>query len=332
MPQIIEWVNAGTDDIVWRYPIEDITWGAQLVVHEYETAVFFRDGKSYDSFGPGRHTLTTLNLPLLTTLLSRILGFQRTPFKANVIFVSTKQFAGKFGNKAQTTELAPLMTFGSFWFKVEDASLFVNEVVGGQNAYSTPDVNNFLRGFINEKMIDVLSKYDLRTVFTKLDETSNEVKANLVDYFKRVGVQMIDLKFEGIDTTPEFRDRLFWLKSGGVAPEEVIRMETVKDAAASLGKSTGGGAAFGAGMVLVPPLFQTMSSGTGMSVALVACPNCQAHIPSTSKFCPNCGQNISAAPAQPTNVPVREVSKVRHSRAGRRKLLPKLRHKARLTI
>ena len=135
------------------------------------------------------------------------------------------------------------------------------------------------------------------------------MKANLVDYFKRVGVQMIDLKFEGIDTTPEFRDRLFWLKSGGVAPEEVIRMETVKDAAASLGKSTGGGAAFGAGMVLVPPLFQTMSSGTGMSVALVACPNCQAHIPSTSKFCPNCGQNISAAPAQPTNVPVKKCPK-----------------------
>ena len=309
MPQIIEWVNAGAEDIVWRYPIEDITWGAQLVVHEYETAVFFRDGKSYDSFGPGRHTLTTLNLPLLTTLLSRVLGFQRTPFKANVIFVSSKQFAGKFGNKAQTTELAPLMTFGSFWFKVEDASLFVNEVVGGQNAYSTPDVNNFLRGFINEKMIDVLSKYDLRTVFTKLDETSNEVKANLVDYFKRVGVQMVDLKFEGIDTTQEFRDRLFWLKSGGVAPEEVIRMETVKDAAASLGKSTGGGAAFGAGMVLVPPLFQTSASGTGMSVALIACPNCQAHIPSTSKFCPNCGQNISAAPAQPSNVPVRKCPK-----------------------
>ncbi len=309
MPQIIEWVSAGADDIVWRYPIEDITWGAQLVVHEYEVAVFFRDGKSYDSLGPGRHTLTTLNLPLLTTLLSRVAGFQRTPFKAYVIFISTKQFAGKFGNRAQTTELAPLMTFGSFWFKVEDASIFVNEVVGGQNAYSTSDVNSFLRGFINEKMIDVLSKYDLQTVFTKLDETSNEVKANLVDYFKRLGVQMVDLKFEGIDTTPEFRDRLFWLKSGRVAPEEVIRMETVKDAAASLGKSTGGGAALGAGMVLIPPLFQTTPNATGMSVALVACPNCQAHIPSTSKFCPNCGQNMTTTSTQPSNVPVRKCPK-----------------------
>jgi len=309
MPQVIEWLNAGADDVVSRYPSEDITWGAQLVVHEYENAVFFRDGKSYDTLGPGRHTLTTLNLPLITGVLSRVAGFQRTPFKANVIFVSTKQFAGKFGNRAQTTELAPLMTFGSFWFKVEDASLFVNEVVGGQNAYSTPDVNNFLRGFINERMIDILSKYDLQTVFTKLDETSNEVKANLVDYFKRLGVEMVDLKFEGIDTTPEFRDRLFWLKSGRVAPEEVIRMETVKVAAAELGKSPGGGAAFGAGMVLVPPLFQTTPSGAGMSIALIVCPNCQAHIPSTSKFCPNCGQNMTSTQAQPSNVPVRKCPK-----------------------
>jgi membrane protease subunit (stomatin/prohibitin family) len=309
MPQIVEWASAGPDDIVWRYPSEDITWGAQLVVHEYENAVFFRDGKSYDTLGPGRHTLTTLNLPLLTSVLSRITGFQNTPFKANVIFISTKQFAGKFGNRAQTTELAPLMTFGSFWFKAEDASIFVNEVVGGQNAYSTPDVNNFLRGFINEKMIDVLSKYDLQTVFTKLDETSNEVKANLTDYFKRLGVQLIDLKFEGIDTTPEFRDRLFWLKSGRMAPEEVLRMETVKEAAKELGKSPGGGAALGAGMVLVPPLFQTTPSGAGMSVALVVCPSCQAHIPSTSKFCPNCGQSLTATQAQPTSAPVRKCPK-----------------------
>jgi len=199
------------------------------------------------------------------------------------------------------------MTFGSFWFKVADASLFVNEVVGGQNAYSTADVNNFLRGFINERMIDVLSKYDLQTVFTKLDETSNEVKANLVDYFRRLGVQMVDLKFEGIDTTPEFRDRLFWLKSGRVPAEEVIRMETVKEAAKELGKSPGGGAALGAGMVLVPPLFQTPSGAP--SVALVICPKCQAQIPSSSKFCPNCGQSMGATQTQPVSVPIRRCPK-----------------------
>ena len=78
MPQIIEWRNPDPDDIVWKYPDEDITWGAQLIVHEMETAVFFRDGKGYDVFGPGRHTLTTLNLPLITRLLSRLVGFGET--------------------------------------------------------------------------------------------------------------------------------------------------------------------------------------------------------------------------------------------------------------
>ena len=65
MPQVIEWPSPSGEDIVWTYPSEDITWGAQLIVHEMENAVFFRDGKVYDVFGPGRHTLTTLNLPML---------------------------------------------------------------------------------------------------------------------------------------------------------------------------------------------------------------------------------------------------------------------------
>jgi membrane protease subunit (stomatin/prohibitin family) len=301
MPQVIEWTGAGSEDIVWRYPAEDITWGAQLIVHEYETAVFFRDGKAYDTFGPGRHTLTTLNLPLLTKAFSRVAGFTETPFKAAVIFMSMKQFAGKFGNRAQTTELAPLMTFGSYWLKVESPELFVNEVVGGQNAYATSSVNDFLRGFINERMIDDLSKYDLVTVFTKLDETSGQVKASLVEYFRRIGLQLVDLKFEGIDTTPEYRERLFWLKAGRMPPEEVLRMETVKEAAKELGKSSG--AALGTGMVLVPPLFQTSATPGAPAVALVICPSCSAQIPSTSKFCPNCGKSISAMPAQPSQVP-----------------------------
>ena len=305
MPQVIEWTGAGPDDVVWRYPAEDIQWGAQLIVHEYETAVFFRDGKSYDTFGPGRHTLTTLNLSLLTNAFSRIVGFTETPFKAAVIFISTKQFAGKFGNRAQTTELAPLMTYGSFWLKVESAEIFVNEVVGGQNAYTTSSVNDFIRGFINEKMIDDLSKYDLVTVFTKLDETSAQVKASLVEYFRRLGLQLIDLKFEGVDTTPEYRERLFWLKAR-MTPEEVLRMETVKEAAKELGKSPGAG--LGTGMVLVPPLFQTPMAPGAPPVALVICPSCSAQIPSTSRFCANCGKSLSAMPTQPSQVPAQKCS------------------------
>ncbi|MFQ5999460.1 MAG: SPFH domain-containing protein [Candidatus Bathyarchaeia archaeon] len=300
MAQVIEWKNPGPEDVVWKYPSEDITWGAQLIVREFETAVFFRDGKAYDVFGPGRHTLTTLNLPLLTSVLSRIAGYRETPFKASVIYVSTRVFAGKYGARAQTTELAPLQVHGTFWFKVSDPSLFVMEVVGGQNAYTTSDVNNYLRGFLNEKLIDELSKYDLLTVFTKLDETSLAAKTAILDAFRRIGLDLTDLRFEGIDTTPEYRGRLFWLKQTRAA-QEVLRMETVKEAAKELAKSPGAGLA--TGMVLIPQIMGPTGPAPAPAAALIICPNCNARIPATSKFCLECGAKIAAPPAGTKNCP-----------------------------
>ncbi|MEM2874855.1 MAG: SPFH domain-containing protein [Candidatus Hadarchaeales archaeon] len=292
MPQVIEWTAYQPGKIVWKYPDENITWGAQLIVKEMEAAVFFRDGKAYDVFGPGRHTITTQNLPLLTKVLTRLAGYKETPFKAMVIFVSTKQFDGKFGLRAQTTELAPLMAHGTFWFKIESPQLFVTEVVGGQGAYHTVDVNEFLRGFVNEKVIDELSQYDLATVFTRLDETSMTVKAHLIDAFRRLGIELVDMKFEGIDTEPQYRERLFWIKSGAAAPTEVLRMETVKESAKELGKSPGAG--LGAGMMIIPPMFQQPAQPAGApAAALVICPGCGARIPSSAKFCPECGSQIS---------------------------------------
>lgn len=309
MPQIIQWKNPEADDIVWKYPDDEITWGAQLIVREMESAVFFRDGKAYDVLGPGRHTLTTLNLPLLTSVLSRLVGFRETPFKAAVIFVSMKQFAGKYGARAQTTDLAPLMIHGTYWMRVVNPQVFVNEVVGSRGIYSTPEVNSFLRGFINERIIDELSKYDLLTVFTKLDETSTSSKALILDYFRRLGLELIDLKFEGVDTTPEYRERLFWLKTGRTPSSEVLRMETVKEAAKELAKSPGAG--LGSGMMIIPPIFAP--SGTSIAgppgIALVICPNCNAQIPAASKFCPNCGKSLAGSQARPAQAPVKTCPK-----------------------
>jgi membrane protease subunit (stomatin/prohibitin family) len=296
MPQVIEWKNPGPEDIVWTYPQEEINWGAQLIVHEYEVAVFFRDGKAYDVFGPGRHTLTTLNLPLLTGVLTRLAGYKEKPFKAKVIFVSTRVFAGKYGTRAQTTELAPLQVHGTFWSKVENPQLFVMEVVGGQNAYTTNDINNYLRGFINEKIIDELSRYDLLTVFTRLDETSIAVKNAILEAFRRIGLDLADLRFEGIDTTPEYRERLFWLRTGRAAPEEILRMETVKKAAEELGKSPGAG--LGTGMVLIPQIMTPTGPAQTPAAALVICPKCNAKVPATSKFCPECGVQLTVPPGE----------------------------------
>jgi membrane protease subunit (stomatin/prohibitin family) len=237
--------------------------------------------------------------------MTRLAGFGgNKPFKATILFISTKIFDGKWGTRAQTTELAPLQVYGQFWFKIKDTTLFVNQVVGGQQAYTTKGVNDYLRGFLNEKIIDELSHYDLLTVFTRLDETSVIVKNTLIDYFKRVGIELTDLRFEGIDTTPEYRERLFWLKTGQTAPGDVLRMETVKSAAASLGEGGGGAGALGAGMVLIPQVMNQMGAPQAApAAALVICPKCGEKVPATSKFCPNCGTNLSPPSQQAMTCP-----------------------------
>src|SRR4030067_280587 len=291
MPKVIEWVGAREGDIVWRYPVEDIAWGDNLVVHEYEAAVFFRDGKAYDVFRAGRHVLSTANLPLLTKIFSKLAGFDKVPFRSTIIFISLKQFQGKFGAQGQTKELSPLKFFGGFWVRVEEPNLFVNEVVGGQGAFTTDGLQNFLRGYFNERLIDTLSQYSLSDVYGKLDETSLLSKNVLFDAFHRIGLELIEVKFEGIDTTPEWRDRLFYIKTG-VGASEVLRMETVQKSTESLSKSQGGGAAIGAGAVLLPQMFQQQPQA---QQPMVICPKCGFQNPQTSKFCNNCGTTMQPA-------------------------------------
>lgn len=301
MPKVIEWVGARDGDIVWKYPTEDVGWGDNLIVHEYEAAVFFRDGKAYDVFTAGRHVLSTANLPLLTKIFSKIAGFDRTPFTSTIFFVSLKQFQGKFGAQGQTKELAPLKFFGGFWFRVEEVNLFVNEVVGGQGLFTTDGLQDFLRGYFNERLIDNLSQYTLSDVYGKLDDTSLLAKNVLFDAFHRIGLELIEVKFEGIDTTPEWRDRLFYVKTG-VSASEVLRMETVQKASESLSKSTGG-AAIGTGAVLIPTAFQQPAGQAGQ--VMVVCPKCGFQNPQASKFCNSCGAPMqqSAQAAATVNCP-----------------------------
>jgi membrane protease subunit (stomatin/prohibitin family) len=302
VPQVIEWRGAGKQDIVWRFPDNNLNWGSTLIVAENQQAVFFRDGKAYDVFGPGRHVLTTMKLPVFTKAYEKLAGFNKNMFTSEVIFVSTSQFQGKFGGRGQTQELAPLMFHGTYWFKVEEPKLFVVEVVGNAKAYTTDAVNEFIRGFIVEKLINTLSNFTLRDVFTQLDESSIKVKSTIKEQFGRIGLDLVDLKFEGTDTTPEYRERLFWMQTGQVHGERLATLETTKSAAESLGKG-GGGAAAGVGMVIMPQLLQQPQ---GPQVAVTTCPKCGAQIAANARFCNNCGVQLGGGKTCPkcnTQVP-----------------------------
>ena len=96
--EIIEWQDDSRDTIAWRFPDDDkaIKNGAQLIVRESQTAQFLYLGQFGDTFGPGKHTLTTDNIPVLTRLKGWKYGFQ-SPFKADVYFVNTRLFTATSG-------------------------------------------------------------------------------------------------------------------------------------------------------------------------------------------------------------------------------------------
>ena len=246
--KFIEWpVYEGKErDIVWRYPHEDINWGSILLVHEYEDAVFFRDGKAYGILKAGRHVLNTDSISFLSKIFAVVYG--QNPFRSTIFFISTKEFSGMFGTRSQTKELFPLIANGQYWYKIADPLLFVNEVVGGNSKFTTEEVNEFLRAFFNQNIMREITGYDLASTFTSnLDTLSGRMKLALEERMARFGIDLFDLKLNQLDTTPEYRNLAVLVKQG-VPPTEVLRNWTVRAASKELGKSQGAG--IGAGLVL----------------------------------------------------------------------------------
>lgn len=137
---IIDWVDNTNDTIIWKFPRyqDEIKNGAKLTVRETQMAVFMNEGQIADVFGPGMYTLTSQNLPVLTTLRGWKYGFD-SPFKVDIFFVSTKQFIDqKWGTKNPITVsdqrfgFIELRAFGNFAYRVEDGGKFIKEIAGTQ--------------------------------------------------------------------------------------------------------------------------------------------------------------------------------------------------------
>lgn len=313
--EVIQWKEDRGGDLVYRFPLSDeIKMGAQLIVAESQSAVFFRDGKALDVFGPGRHTLTTMNLPLLTKLMSWPFGF-KSPFKAEVYFVSRRVFTDqKWGTREPVVfrdtefQMVRLRAFGVFSLRVNEPQLFINTVVGTQQRYSTSDIQNFLRDVILSRFNDVLGE-TLKTLLDLpryYDELGVALKTRILEDFDKYGLEVVDFYINAI-TPPEDVQKVIDERSGMAAVGnmgEYMRFKTARavgDAAKQEGGETGQamGLGMGAGLgMMVPGMMQQAmqqgqqqpSGGKGP-----VCPKCQTELAPGAQFCSNCGSKLSPA-------------------------------------
>ena len=202
---VIEYPNEMQDEIVHRFPetgIGDYRIGSQVIVRESQAAVFFRDGNALDVFRAGRHTITTANIPLLISLIGKAFN-DRTPFPAEVYFVSMKEFANeKWGtpqpiivrNPGMGLGVALLQGFGTFSFQVKDPQQFVTQIVGAQGAYRTTDIEERLKTVLLSKLQDVLGETTAARSVVDLigltEEIGASVRAKAQDDFEAIGIQL----------------------------------------------------------------------------------------------------------------------------------------------
>jgi excisionase family DNA binding protein len=202
---VIEYPSEMADEIVHRFPEEgigDFRIGSQVIVRESQSAVFFRDGNALDVFKPGRHTITTANIPLLIDLIGKAFN-DRTPFPAEVYFVSRKEFANqKWGtpqpilvrNPGMGLGVALLQAFGTYSFQVKDPQQFVTQIVGTQGAYRATDIEERLRSMLISKLQDVLGETALKNAMDMMSGMNEEigaaVRAKAQDDFEAIGLTL----------------------------------------------------------------------------------------------------------------------------------------------
>lgn len=313
---VVEFLDNVGNEIVHREPPGgpgDFRLGSQVIVRESQTAVFFRDGKSLDVFGPGRHTITTANIPILAGLIG-LATSGRSPFPAEVVFVNMKEFLNqKWGTPEPIVFRDPelgmvrLRSFGTFAFQVKDPSLFVNGIVGQQGIYTTEGLENYLRSIIITKLTDLLgeqakSVLDLPALY---NDISAATKAQLTDDYAAIGLNIKALYVSAItptdDTSKAIDERAAMGAIGDM--DKYLKFKAARamgDAANNPNSSAGGilgagvglGAGAGIGVGLAGMASQAMQPAQQQPAASVKCGNCGTMNAAGAKFCNNCGNKI----------------------------------------
>lgn len=313
---VIEWKDNTGNTMVYRYDRggKEIMMGAQLTVRESQVAIMVNEGKLADVFQPGRYTLSTQNMPIMTALQSWKYGFN-SPFKAEVYFVNTHLFLDqKWGTSnpvmMRDTEfgMIRLRAFGNYSFRVSEPVTFLKEVFG-TSAYMTVDgVNGQIKRILVSGLSDALaqSKIPALDLAANYDELSQYALKILAPRIEPFGLKLETFLIENISLPDEVEKAIDRRTSMGVAGNlqqytQYQTAEAIRESANNPGGAAGMGAGLGVGAIMSQVMQAAQQAASAPAAAPAAqenaasaadvkfCPECGTRLPRSAKFCVECG-------------------------------------------
>ncbi len=259
---VIEYPDEMRNELVHRFPESgpgDFQIGSQVIVRESQNAVFFRDGRALDTFGPGRHTITTANIPFIRDWIGKAFG-ERSPFTAEVYYVSIREFPDqKWGtpqpvlvrNPGMGLGVALLQAFGSYSFNVSNGQQFVAQIVGAQGAYTVQDIQGRFRAIILSKLQDLLTELSTKQnksvpeLIAYTEEIGAAMRAKSQDDFRAIGVTLKSFYVESIKPSSKSAEEL---RAMGMLDMQTYMQLQAADAMRDAANNQSGGAGLTAGI------------------------------------------------------------------------------------
>ena len=262
---IIQWLDDSSNTLVYRFERmnNEIKYGAKLTVREGQMAVFINEGQLADVFKPGMHTLTTQNMPVLSTLKGWKYGFE-SPFKAEVYFVNTRKFTDlKWGTPGPATMrdsefgIVRATAFGIYAIRISDPGIFIKDISGTEGRFTTDSIQENLRGKIGLRIKEVMPELGLSIIDmeAKVSVIGQMLRDRIQPDFAAMGLELVEVQVQDIGLPEEVEKAID--KRGAIAAvgnlQAYTQYETassIHDAATTPNSAAGAGMGLGAGFAM----------------------------------------------------------------------------------